>query len=147
MQRRLVGATVLTLLFVAHSAAQSPRAYQARLSWVPIDIALQTAVAGHGSAKAVLTGTTLTITGTFDGLRTPATVARLHRGALGIRGPAIADVTVTQAVKGEVFGTIELTAAQVDDLANRRLYLQIHSQKAPDGNLWGWLLPQEPRRR
>jgi hypothetical protein len=24
--------------------------------------------------------------------------------------------------------------------------VQLHSEKAPDGNLWGWILPQENRR-
>ena len=44
-------------------------------------------VAGAGSASAVLAGTKLTITGTFEGLRSPATAARLHNGlARGVRG-------------------------------------------------------------
>ena len=42
-------------------------------------------------------------------------------------------------------GTVELTKAQADDLAAGRLYIQIHSQKAPDGNLWGWLLAPEKK--
>lgn len=141
-------AAALAVMFVASISAQGSRTYQARLSWVPIDIAMQASVAGEGAATAVLKGNTLTINGTFKGLSTPATVARLHRGhLLGVRGPAIAELTVRKATDGEVFGTIDLTPAQVDDLAHRRLYIQIHSEKAPDGNLWGWLLTQEPRRR
>jgi len=31
----------------------------------------------------------------------------------------------------------------VTDLEKGRFYVQLHSEKAPDGNLWGWLLPQE----
>jgi hypothetical protein len=26
-------------------------------------------------------------------------------------------------------------------LRQGRMYLQLHSESAPDGNLWGWLLP------
>jgi hypothetical protein len=47
---------------------------------------------------------------------------------------------VTKAISGSVTGTLELTAQQVQSLRAGRLYVQIHSEKAPDGNLWGWLL-------
>ena len=41
--------------------------------------------------------------------------------------------------------TFDLTPIQLADLEKGRLYVQVHSEKAPDGNLWGWLLPQEKR--
>ena len=117
--------------------------YRARLSVVPIDIAMQATVAGSGSVTATLKGTSLAITGTFGGLKTPATVVRVHRGPrTAMRGPAIGDLTATAATSGTISGTIELTKQQVDDLAAGRLYLQLHSEKAPEGNLWGWLLPE-----
>jgi hypothetical protein len=120
--------------------AQAP-VYRARLSVVPIDIAMQSTVAGSGSASATLKGSTLTVSGTFSGLKTPATAARVHRGPrTAMRGPAIGDLTVTAATSGTIGGTVELSKTQIDDLAAGRLYLQLHSEKAPDGNLWGWLL-------
>lgn len=126
--------------------AQERDRYRARLSTVPIDIAMQDTVAGSGSVTATLAGRTLTVTGTFDGLKTPATVARLHRAPKGIRGPAIFELTVTPATRGTIGGTLELTEAQVDDVRNARFYVQLHSEKAPDGNLWGWLLRDEVRK-
>lgn len=121
----------------------APRTYQARLSTVPIDLGMASTIAGSGSLTATLEGRTLTVSGKFSGLKTPATVARLHRSPnRGIRGAAIADLAVTAATSGEVSGTADLTAAQVEDLAKGRLYVQLHSEKAPDGNLWGWLLPK-----
>ena len=33
-----------------------------------------------------------------------------------------------------------LTPDQIADLRAGRLYVQIQSERAPDGNLWGWLL-------
>jgi hypothetical protein len=127
--------------------AQAPRPYRARLSTVPIDLAMQSTIAGSGSVTATLTGTRLTLNGTFTGLKTPATVARVHVGPnKGIRGRALFDVTVSNATSGTISGAVDLTAEQIDDLAQGRLYIQVHSQKAPDGNLWGWLLPQETRR-
>ena len=125
--------------------AQTPQ-YRARLSVVPIDIAMQSTIAGSGSATATLKGTTLTINGTFTGLKTPATVARLHRSPkTAMRGAPIGDLTATADTSGTISGSIELTKAQIDDLAAGRLYIQLHSQKAPDGNLWGWLLAAEKK--
>lgn len=145
MTRTLVTALALIAL-TAQYEAQSAQ-YRARLSVVPIDIPMQAAIAGSGSVTAALKGTTLTITGTFAGLKTPATVARVHRGPrTAMRGPAIGDLTVTAATSGSVTGATELTKEQIDDLAAGRLYIQVHSQKAPDGNLWGWLLAADPKK-
>ncbi len=92
---------------------------------------------------ATLTGTTLALNGTFKDLRTAATVVRLHRGpVMGVRGPAVGELSATPGTSGTITGTVDLTAAQVDDLAGGRIYVQLHSEKAPGGNLWGWLLPE-----
>jgi len=128
------------------ASAQGSRNYRARLSTVPIDLAMAATIAGSGSVTAVLTGTKLTVSGTFDGLTSPATVARMHRGQRGVRGPSVLDLQVTKAITGTITGAFDLTPQQVQDLQSSRLYVQLHSEKAPDGNLWGWLLPQETRR-
>jgi hypothetical protein len=124
-------------------AAQAGDKYNARLMWVPIAGTERANVTGKGAVTATLSGTRLTIAGSFDGLAAPATVARLHRGvAKGARGPALADLTITKAASGEITGAVTLTKEQLDDLQQGRLYVQVHSAKgvAPDGsNLWGWL--------
>lgn len=120
--------------------SQSGETFQARLSVVPINVEMQATVAGSGSVTATLTGRRLTVMGTFEGLRSPATVARIHLAARGIRGPAILDLTVTKATSGSISGSLDLTPAQVEELRNSRFYVQLHSERAPDGNLWGWLL-------
>jgi hypothetical protein len=43
-------------------------------------------------------------------------------------------------VSGTLSGSIDLTPEQLQSLRKGQLYLQISSEKAPDGNLWGWLL-------
>ncbi len=53
------------------------------------------------------------------------------------------DLKVSKVARGTVEGTLELKPNQIEDLNQGRLYIQIHSEKAPDGNLWGWLLKQE----
>jgi hypothetical protein len=144
LERQRLAAVLLGIAFLCsvHTlAAQSGETFKARLSTVPIDVTMMSTVAGSGSLTAVLAGNKLTITGTFQGLRTPATLAKIHRAPKGIRGPAILDLTVSKETSGTVSGSIELTPAQLDDLRNSRLYVQIDSERAPDGNLWGWLLP------
>ena len=142
---RWLAALLVTVVAVSVQA-QAPQ-YRARLSVVPIDIAMQSTIAGSGSATATLKGSTLTISGTFSGLKTAATVARIHRSPkTAMRGPAIGDLTATADTSGTISGSIELTKTQIDDLAAGRLYIQLHSQKAPDGNLWGWLLVAEMKK-
>jgi len=106
-----------------------------------------TRITGSGSITAVLSGTTLSVAGSFSGLQSPATVAHIHVGErMGVRGPAVFDLTVTHATRGLINGSFSLTTSQTDGLARGLLYVQLHSEKAPDGNLWGWLLPGEERR-
>ena len=147
-RRPATTAAILTaglLSLVSAGAAQNGQnaeSFKARLSPVPINISMMATIAGTGSLTATLTGKHLAIQGTFEGLRSPATTVQIHRGPKAIRGPAILDLTltVTKAEKGTVSGTLELTPDQVADLRNGRLYVQIQSERAPDGNLWGWLL-------
>ena len=132
---------LLVVSWAAPGAAQSQEKYKVRLATVPMDGGMRDAVAGSGSASAVLTGTKLTVTGTFAGLRSPATVARVHSGlAKGVRGASVAELTVSKATNGTVSGSIDLTREQVQGLQSGKLYLQISSEKAPDGNLWGWFV-------
>lgn len=138
---------MLMLIACVAIAAQGSKTYRARLSPVALDVAMQATVAGSGTVSAVVTGTKLTITGTFDGLKSPATIAQIHKGPVrGVRGPSILDLTVSPGASGTISGSVTLTPVQVADLEKGRLYVQVHSEKAPDGNLWGWLLPQENKR-
>ena len=83
-----------------------------------------------------------TLHGTFAGLATPATTAHLCIGdVMGAVGPAIHEVTVSQAQSGEISGTVALTPEQIEALRVGRIYLLLDSQKAPQGNLWGWFQP------
>jgi len=121
--------------------AQNGATFKARLSAVAADARTRPQLAGIGSATATLSGNQLTITGSFEGLLSPATTAQVHAAsAAGIRGPVIHDLTIAQAASGSLSGTLDLTPQQVEQLHKGGLYIQIQSQKAPDGVLWGWLL-------
>jgi hypothetical protein len=150
MFKRVALATIAASIFCdSPTAAQATKTYRARLSPVPIDVAMQQTVAGSGAVTAVLAGNKLTINGTFDGLKSPATIAQVRRGPKGVRGPVAFDLMVTKGTNGTngtISGAIQLTPSQVEDIARERFYVQLHSEKAPDGNLWGWLLAQETKR-
>jgi hypothetical protein len=132
----------LVILVAGYSAlAQNGQSFKARLSTVPVDATMLPTVTGSGSLKAVLVGDKLTISGSFEGLRSSAIRASIHIGPQrGIRGPAVHDLNVTKEKAGSVTGSVDLTASEVEDLKSGRLYVQIDSERAPEGNLWGWLL-------
>jgi CHRD domain len=133
--------TLVLLVLALPVAAQNEVRYKVRLAPVPMDIAMRSTVAGSGTATAVLKGTSLTINGTFDGLRSPATAARLHQGPkMGLRGMPFADLTIAKATNGMMSGSVTLTPEQVRAFEQGRVYLQISSERAPDGNLWGWFV-------
>jgi CHRD domain-containing protein len=121
-------------------AAQGGDNYRTRLSTVPIDVAMQTNVAGDGQITATLNGNKLTVNGAAKGLRSNATEVHIHRGQPGIPGPAILDLTTTKTTAPTISGTVDLTPSMVDDLKNGQLYVQLNSERAPDGNLRGWLV-------
>jgi CHRD domain len=126
---------------VAPLAAQAPETYKARLAPVPVEAKTRAGIAGIGSATATLSGGKLSITGSFEGLKSPATEAKIHQGPVtGVRGPAILDLTIAHATGGSLNAALDLTPQQIESLKKGRLYIQIDSEKAPDGNLWGWLL-------
>ena len=144
---RRVELTLLAIAFLTAATQAQVRQYRARISVMPLDVAMQATVAGSGIVTATLNGATLTINGTFSGLKSPATVARLHDSPrAGMRGKPIADLKVTSGMSGTITGSIELTPDQVTALNAARLCIQLHSEKAPDGNLWGWLFLQEGKK-
>ena len=134
----MIGVVVFT--FGALVSAQSD-GFKARLSPVPVENATVAGITGSGSISAQLTGSGLSVRGTFAGMQTPATLAQIHLGPKGVRGPVMFDLIVTKATNGSMSGTFTLTPEQVEAVKRGRFYVQIHSEKAPDGNLWGWLLP------
>src|SRR5580692_3166222 len=100
--RRLVAIFAVAAAFAwltQPGAAQNQEKYKVRLATVPMDGGMRDAVAGSGSASAILAGTKLTINGSFGGLRSPATAARVHLGvAMGVRGAAVGELTVSRAM-------------------------------------------------
>lgn len=147
--RRRQGPTwllILSGLLVMAPRAQSGERFRGRLSVLPVDFATARTMSGSGETRGTLTGNSLVITGTFEGLSSPATVAHIHQAPRARRGPVAFTVEVTTGTNGDVSGNLELDDAQRQALRNGEYYVQIHTETNPGGEIRGWLIPQvEPR--
>jgi hypothetical protein len=140
--RRIFVSTAALIAVTLAFTAAAQQSFKVRLRPVPIEASTAASTTGAGEATASLAGPRLTLRGSFAGLKGAATVARLHQGpVMGVRGPAFADLTVPAATSGTFSAEIALTPAQAEGVRQGHVYLQIHSETAPDGNLWGWLIP------
>jgi hypothetical protein len=99
---------------------------------------------GAGTVTATLEGSKLTLKGSFRGLLGIPTAAHLAMGSLpGVRGPIIADLTISPDTSGTLSGIVELDSSQIVALHKGGLYVEIDSAKAPEGDLWGWIMAPE----
>jgi hypothetical protein len=141
--RRFHGAPVAlaaTLVLALAPAWAAAPAFQGELDPCPSTPATRANVVGIGTVSAALDGDTLTITGTFSELSSPATTAHLRMGlAMGVPGPVIGELRVPHELAGAISGTVTLSPEQINALRRNSVYVQIESVKAPDGNLWAWL--------
>ncbi len=117
--------------------------YRARLSPMPTTPQTVDSITGSGEVFLTLDGNMLTVNGYFAGMSSVATAAHLHNGPPAQPGPAVHPLAVTAATDGELSGEIELTDEQVEALRANSLYVQIHSEGNPPGELRGWIFPRE----
>jgi hypothetical protein len=79
------------------------------------------------------------INGTFEGLASPAVTAYLHKGVDGQRGPRVMEMTVSKGTHGVVKGEITLSPADIAELQKNVYYIEIVTEKVPDGEVRGWI--------
>ena len=144
-KKRIVWGLAIAIGIVGTSLwAQGGDKYKIRLAPVPALGVQPATVQGIGSASAELSGKKLSITGSFDKMASPATVAHLCLGPItGVRGNSIMDLMLMKTgtgTTGTISGSLDLTPDQIDALKKGKLYIQIHSEGAPMGHLMGWLL-------
>ena len=91
-------------------------------------------------------GPKLMVNGTFDGMRSAATVAHLHRSTKGPEepggptpGPVLFDIDVSAETNGTLNGSWWITEEQAEELRQGWYYVQVHSEANPAGALRGWL--------
>jgi len=112
--------------------------YRARLSPLPVDGRSVSTITGVGEVRATLAGNTLTLSGSYRGMSSPATAVHLHTAPPGQRGPVAAPLQVN-ASTGEISATVTLTTEQLAALRAQSLYVQVHSEGNPQGELRGWI--------
>lgn len=144
MRTSTLATAVLAACFLIASvaSAQSSR-FRARLSEVPVTPQTYRTITGVGEVLATLNGSTLSLTGSYEGMSSAATAAHIHNAPKAMNGPPIGAVEVTPAPSGEVSGSLELTEEQLAALRNEELYIVVHSEDNPGGELRGWLLPRD----
>jgi len=132
----ICAATALLLATPAWAAG-----YEAELDPTPFDATNRAdVIESIGNLTATLEGSTLTVRGTFSNFTSAATGGSFRIGlAKGVPGDAIGSVTVDHARQGSFSGTIKLNASQMAALKREAVYIRIDSEKAPDGNVQGWL--------
>ncbi len=108
---------------------------------------------GSGFVNLSLSGTTLTLNGSFSGITTPSTAAHIHGPApVGVNagviynlgGPVIPIGVTSGSIAGSVnlatIGTYTL-AQQLSDLNNSLWYINIHNSTFPGGEIRGQIIP------
>jgi hypothetical protein len=122
-------------------AAPDDTTFHVRLSPGPRLVGTRADSSGSGSVTATLDGSKLMLKGSFSGLLGVPTSAHLLMGSLpGVRGPVIADLAVSPATSGTLSGIVQLNPRQLAALRKSSLYIEIDSDKAPEGDLWGWIM-------
>ena len=145
MALRSGGIGVLASLLLGLAGPAWPESFETRLSPSPLTEGTRVNITGEGRALVEWDGNILSVSGNFQGLATSATTAAIYDGAgIGIPGAKAFDLSLTQDTSGTIWGSLALTRKQVAALRAGHFYVQINSEKAPDGNLTGWLLPPHP---
>ena len=139
------GVRSLVLVAALMAAPAFGETFETRLSPSPLTDGTRVNITGEGRVSASLDGNSLTVKGDFHGLASNATTAELYDGlGIAIPGPKAFDLAASHAASGSVTGQVTLSTKQVAALRAGHLYVQVNSEKAPDGNLTGWLLPPHP---
>jgi len=138
-----LGATVLAYVGFAAEPPATTKKYQAYLSPMPHNDAMHPMFIGKATMIATVKGDTLSVNGAFSGLASPATRAHLCLSmAPGVPGKPIFELALPNGIEGNLSGTFKLDKEQTSALQKGQIYIQIDSEKAPNGNLWGWLLSE-----
>lgn len=145
LRRQRVFALTLGLLTIivsasAFSQATMGNSLRGRLSPMPVTPQTVRTITGEGEVRAVLNGTTLTVSGNYTGMSSAATMAHIHQGPKAIPGPVVLRLDVSGGSAGTLSGTLTLTPELIDALHAESLYVQIHSETNPEGELRGWLM-------
>lgn len=84
----------------------------------------------------------------YQDLTTPATVAHFHAGPPGVSGPVVLPIPGAAALSGLLLGSAIVTPDFVAQLLGGDIYINVHSERYPDGEIRGqvtltpWPVPE-----
>lgn len=130
---------IASLLVFPFGLQAQTETYRARLSPMPTTPQTVATIIGEGEVILTLNGNTLSVQGGFEGMSSAATAAHVHNGPPAQPGPVIHTLTISASSSGEISAVLELTDEQVTALHNNELYIQVHSENNPPGELRGWI--------
>ncbi|MBL4821050.1 MAG: CHRD domain-containing protein [Gammaproteobacteria bacterium] len=138
---------LLSLLFIScltlTIVSAQTTSFRARLSEVPVTPQTYKTITGVGEVFVTLNGSTASVTGTFEGMSSAASAVHIHNAPKAMNGPPIGALEATSLPAGSISGELELTAEQVEALRNEELYIVIHTENNPGGELRGWLFARD----
>lgn len=120
--------------------------FRTRLTVAAADAVQSRNLRGDGQVQLRLEGDVAIVSGEFSGLVSAATRARVFQGPVaGVPGTPLMELDIPKARSGTISARLTLSPAQLQALRAWRWYVQIDSELAPEGTLWGWLMPgREP---
>jgi hypothetical protein len=91
-----------------------------------------------GFATLLLNDQTLVLSYQLDYslLQGPTTASHIHRGGAGVPGPVVYPLALGNFPSGAT-GTVQINAADLPDLLNQGMYVNIHTQIFPGGEIRG----------
>jgi hypothetical protein len=96
--------------------------------------------AGTGNATVTVNGTSLSVTGNFQGLTGPASAAHIHGPAdKETAASVLCPLSASAAASGTVTGTCTFSAEQLQQLRDGRMYVNVHTSQFPQGEIRGQL--------
>jgi hypothetical protein len=116
--------------------------FDAKLDGAQQSPAVTTTAGGVAHFRLSPTRDTLWYNVLVEGLSDTITSAHLHNAALGANGPVLVDIGDDidgNTIKGMVTGT-QLTSAIIDELLEANVYLNIHTDANPSGEIRGQVL-------
>ena len=139
--RKTALALGLVTAAAAWSGAQSAMvAYKATMSGTQEVPAVQSAATGTASVNLDTATKQASWTVTYNGLSGPPKAAHIHCGAaVGANGPVA--VPIPNIATSPSQGSGAMTDAQIADLQAGKCYVNIHTDKNPNGELRGQLTP------
>jgi hypothetical protein len=142
--RRSIVTALVALFLATGSQAFAQTVFGDKLGFVPINPANRDNIKGTGWVRATLNGRTLVVEGEFSNLSSPITNAHVHLAPRGQNGPVVFPLQFTAGgTSGTLSGTFELNDEQLAELQAINLYVNVHSELSPRGEIRGWLVPIE----